>query len=69
MKSLLVAVLLCLFLATPAAAKEKATKTETRGWVDGKYVQLRSKETKKEKVTRGWVDGKYIHIREKKKKD
>lgn len=69
MKAVIATLILCLLFAPALNAKEKAEESRTKGWVDGKYVQLKTKETRKERVTKGWVDGEYVRIKEKKKKD
>lgn len=51
------------------STQKKATTTETRGWIDGKYVRVQSKTNKKgETTTTGWVDGKRVRTKTKEKK-
>lgn len=74
MKLLMILLATCLLLTTlTLVAAEKPTdskspqKTKTTGWVDGKYVRLKTRQTKSGKVTTGYVNGKYVRLKEKKK--
>lgn len=68
--------LLILLLSAPILAdeplplaKKKAEKTQIKGTIDGKHVNLKTRETSRYKITTGYIDGKYVRLKEKKKKD